>query len=100
VLTTVAIFAPSFLLLMGTLPFWDAFRARTDVRAALQGINAAVVGILLAALYTPVWTSAIKGPADVSLTIVALGLLMLWKRPPWLVVLVAALGGAALAVVR
>jgi chromate transporter len=100
VLTTVAIFAPSFLLLMGTLPFWDAFRARTDVRAALQGINAAVVGILLAALYTPVWTSAIKGAADVSLTIVALGLLMLWKRPPWLVVLVAALGGVALAVVH
>ena len=99
-LTTVATFAPSFLLLMGTLPFWDAFRARMDVRAALQGINAAVVGILLAALYTPVWTSAIKGPADVSLTIVALGLLMLWKRPPWLVVLVAALGGAALAAVR
>ncbi|MDP9373552.1 MAG: chromate efflux transporter [Chloroflexota bacterium] len=93
----VAIFLPSFLLVIGALPFWDAVRGRPGFQAALRGINAAVVGLLLAALYTPVWTSAIAGPADFGLALAALGLLMLWRLPPWLVVLLTALGGAALA---
>ena len=70
---------------------------RASFQAALRGINAAVVGLLLAALYDPVWTSAIKGPADFALALVAFGLLMLWRLPPWLVVLVTAAGGAAIA---
>ncbi len=97
----VAIFLPSFLLVIGALPFWDALRARPAFQAALRGINAAVVGILLAALYTPVWTSAtdgpLAGPAPFALALAAFGLLQFWKLPPWLVVALAALAGAALA---
>jgi chromate transporter len=92
-----AIFLPSFLLVVGVLPFWDALRGRPAAQAALRGVNAAVVGLLLAALYQPVWTSAIAGPADFGLALAAFGLLVLWKLPPWLVVVLAALGGAALA---
>lgn len=95
----VAIFLPSFLLLAGALPFWDVLRARPDVQAALRGINAAVVGLLLAALYQPVWTSAIAGPADFALALACLGLLTPWKVPPWLVVVFAAAGGAGTRVV-
>jgi chromate transporter len=96
ILALIAIFLPSFLLVFGALPFWDALRARTGFQAALRGINAAVVGILLAALYTPVWTSAITAPEDFALALVAFGLLVFWKVPPWLVVLLAALGGIGL----
>lgn len=96
-LALVAIFLPSFLLIIGALPFWDAVRARPGFQTALRGINAGVVGLLLAALYTPVWTSAILAPLDFALLLAALGLLMLWKLPPWLVVILSALGGAALA---
>jgi chromate transporter len=95
-LALVAVFLPSFFLVMGALPFWDTVRARPSFQAALRGINAAVVGLLGAALYSPVWTSAILGPADFALGLAAFGLLMFWKTPPWLVVLLAALGGAAL----
>ena len=93
-----AVFAPSFLLVIGTLPFWERLRASRHTRAALQGVNAAVVGVLLAALYDPVWTSAILGPADVALAPVALLALMVWKLPPWLVVLGCGLGGWGLEV--
>jgi chromate transporter len=93
-----AIYLPSFLLLVGVLPFWDALRRRRSVRAALTGINAAVVGLLLAALYRPVWTSAIFGPADFALGIAAFLLLTLWRVPPWLVVILGALGASAVAV--
>jgi chromate transporter len=93
----VAIFLPSFLLIWGALPFWDALRAHPVFRGALAGINAAVVGILLAALYTPVWTSAILRPTDFALAILCLGLLMTWRWAPWQVVIVAALGGQLLA---
>jgi chromate transporter len=93
----VAIFLPSFLLVVGALPFWEILRWRASFQAALRGINAAVVGLLLAALYDPVWTSAITGPADLSLALVAFGLLAFWRLAPWLVVLITALGGAALA---
>jgi chromate transporter len=92
-----AIFLPSFLLVMGALPFWEDLRRRSAFQAALRGINAAVVGLLLAALYHPVWTSAIETAADLSLGLAAFGLLMFWKAPPWLVVILAAIGGAAIA---
>ena len=96
-LALVAVFAPSFLLVMGALPLWDSLRPRPSFQAALRGINAAVVGLLLAALYHPVWTSAIHTPADVALGLVDFALLALWKLPPWLVVVLSALGGAVLA---
>jgi chromate transporter len=89
-LCLVAIYVPSFLLLIGALPFWDALRRRTAVRSALSGVNAAVVGLLLAALYRPVWTSAIFGPADFAIGILAFLLLTLWAAPPWLVVIFGA----------
>ncbi|NMG68820.1 chromate efflux transporter [Parazoarcus communis] len=92
-----AIFAPAFLLVVACLPFWEALRRSPRVRAALTGINAAVVGLLLAALYDPVWTSAIHRPADFALGLLALVALMAWKVPPWLVVLGCAAGGWLLA---
>ena len=95
-----AIFLPAFLLVVGTLPFWDALRVRPSFRAALRGINAAVVGLLLAALYHPVWTSAIHAPADFALALAAFGLLVLWAAPPWVVVAVCAAGGQMLALLR
>lgn len=82
-----AIFTPSFLLVLGALPFWERLRRNARTQAALSGINAAVVGLLLAALYQPVWTSAIHAPQDFGLALVALIALMFWKLPPWLVVL-------------
>ena len=76
------------------LPFWDTLRRRGGFRAALTGVNAAVVGVLLAALYTPVWTSAIITPADFALGIVAFLLLAPWAVPPWLVVILGAIGAS------
>ncbi|MEK6710949.1 MAG: chromate efflux transporter, partial [Nitrospinota bacterium] len=84
------IFLPAILLIIGALPFWDALRSRPAVQSALRGVNAAVVGLLLAALYQPVWTSAIHKPADFALGLAAFGLLVLWKWPPWLVVVLTA----------
>lgn len=91
-----AIFAPSFLLVMGALPFWELLRRNSRIQAALLGINAAVVGLLLAALYQPVWTSAILDPQDFSLALVGLVALMVWKWPAWLVVLGIGVLGALL----
>ncbi|MBI2089337.1 MAG: chromate transporter [Deltaproteobacteria bacterium] len=96
-LALVAIFLPSFLLVVGALPFWDLLRSKSGFQSALRGINAAVVGLLLAALYNPVWTSAVRAPADFGLGLVAFGLLMFWKCPPWLVVVLTAAGGEILA---
>ena len=96
-LALIAIFLPSFLLVIGALPFWDLLRSVRMFQSALKGINAAVVGLLLAALYNPVWTSAIYSPADFGLGLIAFGLLMFWKFPPWLVVVLTAVGGEALA---
>ena len=90
-----AIYLPSFLLLIAALPFWDDLRRRPGVQSALMGVNAAVVGLLLGALYSPVWTSAIFAPADFALALVAFLLLTFWKTQPWLVVLLGA-GAAAL----
>ncbi|MDP2375776.1 chromate efflux transporter [Reyranella sp.] len=93
-LCLVAAFVPSFLLVFGALPFWEELRRRSTAQAALRGVNAAVVGILLAALYDPVWTSGITSPADFALGAGAFLLLFTWKTPPWLVVVLCALGGA------
>ncbi|MCW3478943.1 chromate efflux transporter [Neisseriaceae bacterium JH1-16] len=86
-LCLVAIFSPSFLLVTGALPFWERLRRNVRTQAALAGVNAAVVGLLLAALYHPVWTSAIHQPGDFGLALVALVALMFWRLPPWLVVI-------------
>ncbi len=95
-LALVAVFLPSFLLVLGAMPFWDALRRRAGMQAAMRGINAAVVGLLAAALYDPVWTGGIRSPADIALAAAALLLLGLWKLPPWIVVGLSAAGGAAL----
>ncbi|HTT39021.1 MAG TPA: chromate efflux transporter [Burkholderiales bacterium] len=92
-LCLVAIFLPSFLLAIGPLPFWEVLRARHGIQAALGGVNAAVVGLLLAALYDPVWTSAIRSRADFGLALAAFLLLALWKVSPVIVVAFSALGG-------
>jgi chromate transporter len=93
-LCLVAVFAPSFLLVIGMLPFWDALRRFGAAQAAMAGINAAVVGLLLAALYDPVWTGAIRAPEDLALAAAALGALAWAKLPPWLVVIACGLAGA------
>jgi chromate transporter len=92
-----AIFAPGFLLLLRVLPFWDHFRRRPWAQAAMRGANAAVVGILGSALYNPVWTSAILTPHDFALALAGFLLLVVWKVPPWIVVVFTALGGVGLA---
>lgn len=96
----VAIFVPSFLLVAGALPFWEQLRRNVRTQAALTGVNAAVVGLLLAALYQPVWTSAIHSSPDFGLALVALVALMFWKLPPWLVVIDSGLLGWLLSVAR
>nr|WP_158459133.1 chromate efflux transporter [Pseudomonas fluorescens] len=95
----VAIFAPSFLLVMGALPFWQELRKYHRTQAAMMGINACVVGLLLAALYQPVWTSAIQGPGDFVWALMALVALMVWKLPPWLVVIGSGVIGGVVGVV-
>jgi chromate transporter len=93
-LCLIAIFLPAFLLIIGALPFWDALRQKTHVQSALRGVSAAVVGLLLAALYDPVWTSSVKSTSDMALALVSFGLLMFWKWSPVYVVALAAIGGA------
>ena len=88
-----AIFLPSFLLVAGALPFWERLRRHAPAQAALAGVNAAVVGLLLAALYDPVWTAAIHTPKDFALALIALVALMAWKLPPWGVVLATGVAG-------
>ena len=89
----VAIFLPGLLLLVGALPFWDALRSRSMAQAGMRGANAAVVGILGAALYDPVWTSAVLGPVDFVLALAGIVALVAWRAPPWLVVLALAVAG-------
>jgi chromate transporter len=98
IICLVAIFLPSFLLVVGILPFWEGLRRRTMAQAVLRGVNAAVVGLLLAAFYNPVWTSGIFSKADFGLAAFAFLLLFLWRTPPWLVVVLCAAGGQLLAV--
>lgn len=89
----ISIFVPSFLLVVGALPFWEPLRQNLRTQAALGGINASVVGLLLAALYQPVWTSAILSPQDFGLALIAFVALMFWKLPPWLVVIAGGIAG-------
>ena len=96
-LALAAIFAPSFLLVPGVLPFWERVRGVARVRQALMGVNAAVVGLLLAALYDPLWTSAIETPADFAVAAAAFALLAFWRAPPWVVVVLTAIAGAMVA---
>ncbi len=90
---TVAIFLPAFLLVVGVLPFWHSFRRSPRIQGALLGINAAVVGILLAALYNPLWTTTIMVPVDFALVLILFVMLVFWKLPPWVVVIAGIVGG-------
>ena len=92
----VFVFLPGFLLLLGALPLWDDFRARPNAQALMRGANAAVVGVLGAALYTPVWTGAIIGSKEFALALAAFVLLTTWRCPPWIVVLASAIGGVVI----
>jgi len=95
-LCLVAIFLPSFLLVLAALPHWETLRRKRSVRSMLAGVNASVVGLLLAALYQPVWTSAIRMPYDLALALVSFLLLVVWRVSPWIIVVLAMLGGALL----
>jgi chromate transporter len=99
VIALVAIFAPSFLLVTGLIPFWDTLRQRKTMQAMLRGVNAAVVGVLLAALYTPVWTAGVHSPAGFGLAVAAFLALTLWAVSPWIVVVAGALVAAGLGAV-
>lgn len=92
-----AVFLPGFLILIGVLPFWDRFRTFPRAQSLMQGANAAVVGILGAALFDPVFTGAIGDLRDLTLALACFVLLLAWKMPPWIVVILAATGGVALA---
>jgi chromate transporter len=93
----VAIFLPGALLVYASLPFWSTFRQHAAFQRALSGINACVVGILLAALYLTIWSQTVHQPSDFGVVLVAFALLTVWKRPPWQVVVVGAVAGAVLA---
>jgi chromate transporter len=93
-IAVVAMFLPSFLLVIGTLPFWTVIRTKQKIQAALKGVNAAVVGILLAALYDPVFTSAVHDPMDFVIVLISFTLLVFYKLSPWIVVIITAILGA------
>jgi chromate transporter len=95
----IGIFLPGMLILLGTLPFWESFRKRTVAQAVMRGVNAAVVGLLAAALYNPLWTSSVRTSGDFGLALVGFVLLSAWRAPPLLVVILGALGGLILALV-
>jgi chromate transporter len=96
VIALLAIFLPGLLLVAGLLPFWDTFRRRPSAQATMRGTNAAVVGILAAALYNPVWTSAVTGPRDFAIAAIGFVLLTVWRWPPLAVVAAITVGTAAL----
>lgn len=98
-IATFAIFLPAFLLILGTLPFWDNLRRNPKVKGALLGVNAAVVGILISAFYQPIWTSSILAPIDFALAAVLFSMLVYWKLPPWMIVLTGAAGGMLLTLI-
>jgi chromate transporter len=93
VLGLIGIFLPGILVLVGVLPFWDAFRQRASAQAVMRGVNAAVVGVLGAALYNPVWTSSVLGPRDFGIALVGFVLLVAWRAPPLVVVAFSAAAG-------
>lgn len=92
-LATVAIFLPAFLLVFGTLPFWNTLRRNPYTKGALMGVNAAVVGILISAFYHPIWTSSIYSPQDFAFAAILFSMLVYWKLPPWIIVITGAIGG-------
>lgn len=94
ILATVAIFLPAFLLILGALPFWDALRHNPKVAGALIGVNAAVVGILIAAFYSPIFTSTVNGAVDFVFAAFLFVMIAYWKLPPWSLVIVGVLGGS------
>ncbi|WP_223700884.1 chromate transporter [Sutcliffiella deserti] len=98
-LATFAIFLPAFLLILGTLPFWDSLRSNVKVKAALMGVNAAVVGILISAFYLPIWTSSIIAPIDFAFAAILFSMLVFWKLPPWIVVVSGAIGGTLITLI-
>lgn len=98
IIATFAIFLPAFLLVVGTLPFWDTLRRKPKVQGALLGINAAVVGILVAAFYDPIWTSTILVSVDFALSALLFGMLVFWKLPPWIIVITGAMGGTLITI--
>lgn len=93
VVATIAIFLPAFLLVIGALPFWDQLRNHRKITGGIMGVNAAVIGILIAALYTPIWTSSILETKDFALAIILFCMLAYWKLPPWVVVVTGAVTG-------
>jgi chromate transporter len=95
-LATFAIFLPAFLLILGTLPFWNSLRSNPKINGTLLGVNAGVVGILIAAFYHPIWTSSIKAPIDFAFAAILFSMLVIWKLPPWIVVVTGAAGGLLL----
>jgi chromate transporter len=99
VLGLVGIFLPGVLILLGTLPFWNTFRQRASAQAGMRGVNAAVVGLLGAALYNPVWVNAVNSPRDFGVAVAGFILLTVWRTPPLVVVVLGALAGMALAFV-
>jgi chromate transporter len=98
-LATVAIFLPAFLLILGTLPFWDSLRHNPKIKGALMGVNAAVVGILIAAFYNPIWTSSILVPIDFAFAAILFSMLVYWKLPPWIIVVTGAIGGSLITLI-
>ncbi|KQL19660.1 chromate transporter [Cytobacillus solani] len=93
IVATIGIFLPAFLLILGALPFWEMVRQNPKIKGALMGVNAAVVGILIAALYHPIWTTSILSPIDFVFAAILFSLLVFWKLPPWVIVAAGALGG-------
>ena len=89
----IGIFLPGILVLLGALPFWDAFRQRAGAQAIMLGVNAAVVGLLGAALYSPLWTSSVKSAGDFAIALLGFVLLTAGRTPPWVIVILGALGG-------
>lgn len=92
-LATFAIFLPAFLLILGSLPFWNMLRQNPKIKGALMGVNAAVVGILISAFYNPIWTSTILKPIDFAFAAVLFSMLVYWKLSPWIIVVTGAIGG-------
>jgi chromate transporter len=95
----VGIFLPGMLVLLGALPFWDAFRKRIGAQAVMRGVNAAVVGVLGAALYDPVWTTTVHSPRDFGIALVGFVLLVVWRAPPLAVVTFSAAAGVVTALI-
>ncbi len=95
-LATFSIFLPAFLLIIGALPFWHALRHVKAIQGALIAVNAAVVGILIAAFYQPIWTSTITSGKDFILAVILFSLLAFWKLPSWIIVIIGLIGGILL----